>query len=155
MAITAGEIASRVVIAADTETTVAAAARLMRDQHVGALVVIEDTKPRERAIGIVTDRDLVIEVLAMGLDPRTITVGDIMSSDLATVKTTESALDAAALMRSRGVRRLPVLDPAGRVVGILALDDLVELIADQLGEMARAVRAERDRERTSRSSPAP
>lgn len=148
---TAGEIASRVVVVAEPETTVGDAARLMRDNHVGALVVIEPSGAREKAIGIVTDRDLVIEVLAMGLDPGTITVGDIMASDLATIAAESSAIDAAGQMRTRGVRRLPVLDRAGRVVGIVALDDLFAVLSTQLSDIAQAVHSERDRERKTRA----
>jgi CBS domain-containing protein len=145
-----GAIASRVVVVAEPETTVVRAAELMRENHVGALVVIEASGSRDRALGIITDRDIVVEVLAMGLDPKVLTAGDIMSTNLATAREDEAIFDALDRMKTRGVRRLPVLDTANRLVGVLTLDDVNEFIADELGAVARTIRVEQRREATER-----
>jgi CBS domain-containing protein len=141
-----GEICSRVVVVAKSNTPVQQAAKLMRDQHIGALVVTEGSAEARRPIGIVTDRDMVVEVVAADVDYRMLTVGDIMSERPATINETAGLFEAIAQMRSGGVRRLVVADAMGRLLGIVAMDDLIPVLAEELSALAQAIRVEQRRE---------
>ncbi|MEN8175082.1 MAG: CBS domain-containing protein [Pseudomonadota bacterium] len=124
------------------------AARLMREQHVGDVVVVEQREGTPVPVGILSDRDIVIEVLAKEVSPDSVSVGDIMSTQLLIARETDEILDTIKSMRTGGVRRMPVVDETGALVGILALDDFIELIAEQLtdlvGLLSNEVRRERD-----------
>ena len=141
-----GEICSRVVVVAESNTPVQQAAKLMRDQHIGALVVTEGSAEARRPIGIVTDRDMVVEVVAADVDYRMLTVGDIMSERPATINETAGLFEAIAQMRSGGVRRLVVADAMGRLLGIVAMDDLIPVLAEELSALAQAIRVDQRRE---------
>jgi CBS domain-containing protein len=117
---------------------------------VGDLVVVEALEGGRRPLGIVTDRDIVLEVVAMGVVPDALRVGDIMGASLASVRETEGVFETLRYMRGRGVRRLPVVDEAGGLVGIVTLDDLIELLAEEMGELARLLGRERAREQAAR-----
>jgi CBS domain-containing protein len=127
------------------------AARLMREQHVGSLVVVDETGTGRVPVGILTDRDIVVAVVAREVDPRALTAGDVMSNDLATVRPTDSAADALERMRRRGVRRLPVVAENGTLAGIVTIDDLLAAVADELGALVRAISAEQARETRART----
>ncbi|GBL45398.1 inosine-5'-monophosphate dehydrogenase [Sulfuriferula multivorans] len=141
-----GELCNREVIIVAPETTIGEAARLMRQHHVGDVVVVTEKDGRRKPVGIVTDRDVVVEVVATGLDPATLTVGDIMVPDLATVQEKTGVFEAIRYMRDQGVRRMPVVGEDGSLVGILALDDLLELLAEELGALSRLVTREQGKE---------
>jgi len=111
----------------------------MRGHHVGAVVVVEEDRP----VGIVTDRDIVLRVILEARDPETTPVRHIMSRDLALVRDDEKIDDAVRSIREAGVRRLPIVDAKGKVVGMVTLDDLVVLIAGELSVAAGAVQANR------------
>lgn len=145
-----GEICNREVVYAARDTTVQAAAKLMRHYHVGSLVVIDDFGGKRVPVGIVTDRDIVIEVDATELDPKVITIGDIMTSQLATVPESEGLLETMEVMRAKGVRRLPVVGGEGQLVGIVTIDDLLEILAEELTDLTRIVSKEQAREMQSR-----
>ena len=148
---TIGEICTRETVFTTRETTVATAARLMRHHHVGTLVVVEEMNGGRRVpVGIVTDRDVVVEVMATGLDPNTITVGDIMGQELVTARESEGVLETMQIMRYKGVRRLPIVDKDGQLVGIVSFDDLLEVLAEQLTELSKIVAREQARETSSR-----
>lgn len=147
---TAGEICNRDVVHAHRDTPVAEAARLMREHHVGDLVVLDGREGEQTPVGIVTDRDLVVEVLAAGVRPEDLTVGDVMSDDLVTAREEDGLLDLIRRMRAKGVRRVPVVDRAGALVGILAVDDLIELLAEQVTDLAKLIAREQTRERERR-----
>lgn len=151
MGATVGAVATPIVVAATPETSAAQAAHLMREHHVGSLVVVETGAASGRPIGIVTDRDLVLAVMAEGLDASIFTVGDVMSTDLATVAAGLPLFDAVDLLRRRRLRRLIVLDEAGRVVGLVAFEDLLEALVGELAALSEALRAARDRERRERT----
>src|SRR5512141_1931510 len=104
-----GEICSRAVAVAESGTSVVQAAKTMRDHHIGALVVVEGGDGARVPIGIVTDRDMVVEVVAADVDYRTLSVGDIMSERPAGIMETAGVFEAIAQMRSGGVRRLVVV----------------------------------------------
>lgn len=145
-----GEICNREVVIVTRETPVIEAARLMRQYHVGDLVVVNEPSGLRRPVGIVTDRDIVIEVVAMEVAPETLRVGDIMSAELATVRETEGVFETIRYMRDKGIRRLPVVDRDGWLQGIVTLDDLLVLLAEEMGEMARLIGRELKREQTTR-----
>jgi CBS domain-containing protein len=151
MATSIGEICSREVVFATREMTVATAAKLMRHHHVGSLVVVEQMNGGKRLpVGIVTDRDIVVELTAMDLDPGTITVGDIMGSELVTARESEGLLETMEIMRYKGVRRLPIVGGDGQLIGIVTIDDLLEVLAEQLTELAKVVAREQAREAGAR-----
>jgi CBS domain-containing protein len=148
---TIGEICTRVTVFTTRDTTVADAAKLMRQHHVGSLVVVEDINGSKRVpVGIVTDRDAVVEVMATGLDPNTITVGDIMVQELVTARESEGVLETMQIMRYKGVRRLPIVGKSGELIGIVTIDDLLEVLAEELSELAKIVAREQARETTTR-----
>jgi CBS domain-containing protein len=140
------DLAQRNVVTAAPDCTLVDCARLMRTEHVGSLVIAEAGRPR----GILTDRDIVIEAVALQLDPRTLTAGDVMSAPLVTVRDDDDLFDALARMREAGVRRLPVVDGDGALHGLLAVDNVLELLAEQVDSVVRVVKAERTRETATR-----
>lgn len=142
-----GEICNREVVIAHRDDTVVAASKIMRKQHVGCLVVVEDGEDGStRPMGIVTDRDLVIEVLAMGLDTASVTVGDLMGPELLTAREGDGIWETILRMRAMGVRRLPVVNNERKLVGILSMDDLLEFLAGELSDLAKLIRRETRRE---------
>lgn len=129
-------VRSDVVTAART-TTVVDLARAMRDENVGCVVITDEARP----VGIVTDRDLALRVLAEGADPATVTAEDVMSAD-PTVVTVETGLfELTETMEGRGVRRVPVVDDSG-LAGIVTLDDVTRLLADELENLTDVIEAE-------------
>ncbi|MFZ5555978.1 MAG: CBS domain-containing protein [Pseudomonadota bacterium] len=141
-----GEICIREVVVATAETTVVEASKLMREFHVGDLVVVEESRGRRVPTGIVTDRDIVIEVVAPGLEPAVLTVGDIMGGELITAAETDAVFETLQTMRRRGVRRMPVVDAQGALAGIVALDDILEIIAEELGAAVKLTAREQSNE---------
>lgn len=133
-----GEICSRIVVVAQRETPLREGARRMRENHVGALVVIDD-RESNRPVGIVTDRDLVVEVIAVGVNPEKLTIGDVMTRDVATVSAANGVPETIELMQLRGVRRVVVVDETNRLIGIVSLDDVVELLAEELAGIAKTL----------------
>lgn len=146
-----GEICNREVVVAEKTLSVVDAAQLMRRHHVGDLVVVEERDGRKHPVGIVTDRDIVVEVVAAGVNADALKVGDIMGPEVATVHEGEGLFEALRFMRDKGVRRMPVVDREGALVGILTLDDLLSLLAEEMTELAKLVSHERQREARSRS----
>jgi CBS domain-containing protein len=144
------EVCNREVVIVRADDSVLEAARLMRKHHVGDVLVVEDRGGSRVPIGIVTDRDLVVEIMAAQLDPMAITVGDIMVSELVTVKESAGLFEAIEYMHAKGVRRLPVVDDNGGLAGILTLDDLLELLAEEMAALARLVKYEQKKETLNR-----
>jgi CBS domain-containing protein len=145
-----GEVCNREVVIVQPGETVLEAAQLMRRHHVGDVVVVEERGGRRVPVGIVTDRDLVLEVMAPQIDPATVTVKDILTTDLVTIKKDAGLFEAIEYMHAKGVRRLPVVDDNGALIGILTLDDLIELLADEMTALARLVKHEQKKETTNR-----
>ncbi|HSN42319.1 MAG TPA: CBS domain-containing protein [Burkholderiales bacterium] len=143
---TIGEICNREVVFAARDTTVQTAAKLMRHYHVGSLVIVDDRYGKRIPAGIVTDRDIVVEVGATELDPKVITIGDIMVAELITVPESKGVLETMEVMRLKGVRRLPVVDGDGGLVGIVTIDDLLGVLAEELADMTRIISREQARE---------
>ena len=119
---------------------VAEAAERMRSQHVGDLIVVDEKTGGRVPVGIITDRDIVVAVVAKGSSPSSITVGDAMSVALLTVNKDNGIEHALREMRRVGVRRAPVVDEDGLLVGVLSIDDVVDHLAVQLGHIADIIR---------------
>ncbi|OFZ72566.1 MAG: hypothetical protein A2W04_06290 [Betaproteobacteria bacterium RBG_16_64_9] len=134
-----GHFCTRYVVFAYPGTSLGEAAQLMRDHHVGSLVVAKEGDPGRAPIGIITDRDIVVEVLAAGVDYRPLTVGEVMSRELVTAREEESALDVLGVMRQRGIRRIPVVNAAGALTGIVTIDDLLAITAEELDHVVKAI----------------
>ena len=145
-----GEICNREVVVAERTTTIVEAARIMRRYHVGDLVVVDEVQGRRVPVGMVTDRDLVVEVIAREQPFASCTVSAIMSATVVCVPETAGVIEAIQLMRSHGVRRVPVVDAGGALVGILAADDLLDLLAEELSALGRIAPRGQEREVRSR-----
>jgi CBS domain-containing protein len=143
------DFATSVVAVVEPETPALVVATLMRQHHIGALVVVDATE-KTRAVGIVTDRDLVLELMAEGLDPAVFTAGDIMSVDLVTATPEMDAMDAVQLMKTHRLRRLVLVDERERLVGIATMEDVLELLARELASLAAGLAGARDRETLER-----
>ncbi len=144
------EVCNREVVIVQPGETVLEAARLMRQHHVGDVVVVEDHGGRRVPVGIVTDRDIVLEVVAPQLDPAALRVSDIVTTALVTIKKDAGLFDAIEYMHAKGVRRLPVVDDDGGLVGILTLDDLLDLLAEETAALAKLVKHEQKKETMNR-----
>ena len=144
---TAGELCNRTVYIIHPEESILEAARLMKTHHVGCLVVVEERGDERVPVAMLTDRDLVVKGLAEA--PRELArlrVAQVMSDGLVTARESERMYDVRKKMRSRGVRRIPVVDAQDRLQGIIAFDDLVDWMAQELADLARLVSREQERE---------
>ena len=145
-----GEICNREVYFVSRDNTVVEAAKLMRDHHVGALVVTEQREGKPHPIGLLTDRDIVVEIIAEDINVENLLVGDVMSLDLLSIGEDDGISESLKLMKTRGVRRVPVLDGKGELAGILAVDDLIGLLAEELADISQLIEGEQEKERNSR-----
>ena len=140
-----GTICQRNVVTVRPFDDLTAAAQLMREKHIGYIVVAQpDLSTNDlRPVGVLTDRDIVIAVVAGQTDPRTLRVEDVMTRDPVTVPLSASLPAALQEMRRIGVRRMPVLGPRSELVGVLSLDDILDTLAGQLQDVAGSIRNER------------
>lgn len=146
----AGEICNREVVIVSRDTSLVEAARLMREHHVGSLVVVLERDGKRVPVGILTDRDIVVAVVAKELDARKLSVADAMSAGVFAVREQDGLTEVLRAMREHGVRRLPVVTAGGALAGIVTIDDLLELVAEELGDFVRTVGRERLRETRAR-----
>ncbi len=146
----AGDICTRSVAFAHGYMPVDEAARMMREEHVGSLVVVDNAPEGRVVVGMLTDRDIVTAIVAKAVDPSVVTVGEAMSGDVVTVREDDSIIDVLGTMRRKGVRRVPVVDARGTLVGLVALDDLLELVAQELDLAVNAMRSGRRHESVAR-----
>jgi signal-transduction protein with cAMP-binding, CBS, and nucleotidyltransferase domain len=142
------DLASHEVVTVTSSTTLRDCAQAMRARHVGSVILLDPGNPCP--LGLVTDRDIVIEAVAVGLDVATMTAGDIAIRPLATVQEDEDVIEAMARMRECGVRRLAVTGANGQLCGVLALDDLIGSLADQADSIVRVIAAENTKEDATR-----
>jgi CBS domain-containing protein len=124
----------------------------MRQYHVGDLVVMDLVKDKRVPVGIVTDRDIVIVIIGESLSVDDFTVGDIMSQQLISVPETAGVIETIRLMRANGIRRIPVINEKGGLAGIISVDDMMDLLAKELTELAKVAPREQDREARTRVS---
>jgi CBS domain-containing protein len=126
-------------------------ARLMRDEHVGCVVVVENGPNGPRPIGILTDRDIVVGVLAQtDRQLHLVRVDDVMSRDPQLAKAGDDLSDTLMTMRAKGIRRMPVVSTQGTLVGLLSFDDILDYVQDEVADLARLVGRERRREKRLR-----
>lgn len=148
-----GEVCKRNVATTVERASLADVAKLMRASHVGSVIVVDPPGSRI-PVGIVTDRDIVLEAVAADRDARSVSAGEIMSRNLVTAAESDDASWSLKVMRDRGIRRLPVVDGAGELVGIVALDDLLEFASVALSDVVQAIGTERLVEGQRRKTPA-
>lgn len=136
---TVGRICMREVDLAEPYESVYVAAQRMHARKVGTLVVVD---PQQQPVGIITDRDLTVRVLAQCLDPVETTVGDVMTRHPKTVSENEPIEQALAVMRSGPFRRVPVVDRRGALVGVLSLDDVLDLLSEEFSQIGQLLERE-------------
>lgn len=146
-----GEICARNVVTVRESDDLTTAARLMRERHVGYLIVVAPIvdeltlmvdEPAQKPIGVITDRDIVVAVVARETDPRSLRVGDVMSPEPLVVNEEFSIGAALREMRRIGVRRVPVVGSGGGLVGVLSLDDILGSLSEELLDVAGSIRSE-------------
>jgi CBS domain-containing protein len=147
----AGEICNQHVVTVSPEESIRAAAELMRQHHVGDVVVVDRSGGYLAPLGILTDRDIVVEVVAENVGLDEVTVRDTMSDQLITANEDDDLLATLVKMREKGVRRLPVVDSKGQLAGILTADDVIGLVARELAEVWALIVRQQGREMETRS----
>jgi CBS domain-containing protein len=143
---TAGEVCNRQVVFTRPETPIVDAVSLMKTHHVGDVVVVREPDGERVPIGILTDRDVALAVERLLRAPQ-MRVADVMSAGLVTSPEGENLYDALKKMQSHGIRRLPVVNDRGGLEGILTFDDVIELLSEELTDLAKLVAKEQKRER--------
>lgn len=144
-------LCNREVIIIEPEASVLEAAKLMRKHHVGSILAVNKRNTKRIPVGIVTDRDLIVEVIATELDPAVITVGDIMVSELVTVNQNTGVFETIQYMRRKAVRRTPVIDDDGALIGLVTMDDLLPFLAEELAELTKIADREAHKESKQRA----
>ena len=145
------DICSRGVVIASPNDSLRTIAELMRQHHVGSVVVTRDANSVVYPVGIITDRDIVLALVAKDVSPDAVSAGDVMSEPLETADENDEVWQVLERMRNRGVRRLPVVGLRGELIGIVSADDLLELVAEELVNLARIINREQRQEVTRRS----
>ena len=138
------------VVCCRAQTRVVDAARLMRHRHVGDLVIVDDPDGSRIPLGVVTDRDLAVEVLGNDLDPAETTVGSLMRHPVVIANESEDTDQLIERMRAHGVPRVPVCDDRGGVVGIVTLDDVLKHLVDEAGALMAILDRARKHEQLAR-----
>lgn len=147
----ARELGHRDVFTIAPEASVTEVARELRRRHVGMLVVVAEGRPQRVPLGIITDRDLVVGVMAEGPDiiPK-LTAGDLVRRKPITAREDADVSEVLASMRENGIRRMVILDAKGELSGVIAYEDIIDHLAVQLGDLAKLLLTERDNERRLR-----
>ena len=137
-----GEICSRNVIQVSQQDSVLKVARIMREQHVSAVIVVDDIEGEFRPQGMITDRDLVLEVLAVKIDPTVVKAEDILTSELICVTETHEVTEALKYLRYYGVRRAPVVNIEGVLVGIFSIEDSLSILSEEFSQLVKLLSGE-------------
>jgi CBS domain-containing protein len=144
---TIGDVCYRDAIYTFERSSIVDAARLMRLHHIGSVVVVEETMgERYQPIGMLTDRDIVVELVAKNRNPREVTVRDLMTRPAVVARENDDLLMSIQVMREHGIRRLPVVDRQNYLIGIVSMDDLLGLLANELSELTRVTLVSRSTE---------
>lgn len=144
------EYCNREVVVLEQEASVTEAARIMREYHVGDVIVIRSQQGKRIPVGILTDRDIALEIVARSADPEVVSAGDAMSYELVTVNEDDDLMHAIEIMRDKGIRRLPVVDLDEALVGILTVDDVLDLFSEVFIDIVHLVDRQRRREAKTR-----
>lgn len=142
----AGEYCNREVVVVEKQSSISDAARIMREHHVGDVVVVRTEGGKQYPVGILTDRDIALEIVATGTDPGSVSVADAMSFELITVFDDDDLMHVIELMRDKGIRRVPVVDRDEALIGILTVDDLLDLLSEIFVDIVHLVDSQRRRE---------
>lgn len=145
------DICTRNVIHIGAAASVREAAEKMRKHHVGSIVVVDKPNGERIPVGIITDRDIVVAVVAPGVEAQSLIVGDVMSRQPATCSEDEDIFGAIETMCGRGVRRLPVLNAKGGLAGMLSTDDIYGALSTHMKELGRTLSHEQVHEMQARS----
>ena len=145
-----GEFCNREVVIIDQESSVTNAAQVMRQYHVGDVIIVNEQHGKNMPTGILTDRDIALEIVAKGTDPESISVRDAMSFELVMVDEEDDLLRVIELMRDNGIRRVPVVDSDQALVGILTVDDILDVLSEVFVDIVHLVDSQRRREERSR-----
>jgi CBS domain-containing protein len=145
-----GSLCTRKVATVPRETSVAEAAKLMRRRHVGDVVVTGAVRSKTVPVGIITDRDIVISVIALELDPNVFTVGDMLLRPAVTCYEFDDVTTCLNSMRENAIRRMPVVDKKGALIGIICIDDLIRFLSSQLTAVSKLITREQSVERKTR-----
>lgn len=145
-----GEICNREVVVIDEDRTITEAATVLREYHVGDVIVAREFNGRQMPVGILTDRDIALGVVAGEVDPKSVSVGDAMSFELTTVTEDADLMHTIEIMREKGIRRIPVVDADEALVGILTVDDVLDLLSEILVDLTHLVDTQRRREKKAR-----
>ena len=146
-----GEYCKRAVVAIASSSDAADAAKLMRAEHVGFLIAYRAGDPLQKPVGVLTDRDLVLGVMARDIDPHSVTVDDIMSRQPLTATADDELSDMLQGMRLAGIRRVPVVDERGALAGIMAIDDAIDVVTGLMCDIAGAIKSEQRQEWRART----
>lgn len=136
---TLAECCSKDVVMASPESSVVEAARLMEERNVGSIIVTEE----ERPVGIVTDRDITLRVIAQGKKPEETTIRDVMTPDPVTLNGNMEIFEAIEYVTREGIRRLPIVESDGRLVGIITLDDVIGILGKEMSNVSEAIEKNR------------
>jgi CBS domain-containing protein len=146
-----GEYCKRAVVTIASSADAADAAKLMREEHVGFLVVHREGDQLQKPVGVLTDRDLVLGVLARDVDPHSVTVDDVMTRQPLIANETDELNDLVEAMRLAGIRRVPVVDVRGAVTGIIAVDDVIDVITGLMCDISGSIKSEQRQEWRARA----
>jgi CBS domain-containing protein len=152
MSMRVGDICRRDVVTIGPNASLGDAARLMREMHVGMLVVVGlATDQGDRMVeGVLTDRDIVVTVIGRDAEPKDFKVMDVMTRNPHLAAQGQSVATVLQLMRSYGLRRVPVVGARSELVGVLSIDDALDVLAEQLTAISGAIRGELSQERVMR-----
>jgi CBS domain-containing protein len=141
-----GDYCKRRVITVDSTADIVEVAKTMRDAHVGFLIVTEEGDPKRVPLGVITDRDIVLQVCAREVDPHSVTAADVMSRHPLVAREEDDLQDALQGMRLAGFRRVPVITHDGALCGVIAIDDSIEIITSLLSDISGSIRNEQQEE---------
>lgn len=148
-----GDYCKRGVSALNAKAGLVEAAQAMRDEHVGFLVVFDAGDDLRKPVGVLTDRDIVLQIVAREVDPLSVSVGDVMTRNPLIATETDELDELLQGMRTAGVRRAPVVDSRGALTGIIAIDDVIGVMNRMLADISGAISHERRHEWRARPAP--
>ena len=146
-----GEYCKRCVVSITSKSDAADASKLMRAGHVGFLIVYREGDELKKPVGVLTDRDLVLGVLARDIDPHSVTVDDVMTRQPLIATEADELSDTLRAMRLTGIRRVPVVDARGALTGIMALDDALDVVTGLMCDITGSIKSEQRQEWRARA----
>ena len=145
-----GDYCNREVVVVEQDESITEAAKIMREYHVGDVVIVRTENGRQIPVGIMTDRDIALEIVAKSADPGALSIGDAMTYDLTTVNEDDDLMHVIEIMRDRSIRRVPVVNIDEALVGIITVDDLLDLMSEVFIDIVHLVHGQARREAKTR-----